>query len=64
MQDTGGPGGMVMPPLSIPPSLDGNVMEEWMRTHPEVVQRAQEKWTNCTLDEWYKGADGMMLNLG
>jgi DNA polymerase IIIc chi subunit len=34
------------------------MLEQWSAAHPEVRQRARERWTKCTLEEWQQGAEG------
>jgi DNA polymerase IIIc chi subunit len=39
-------------------TLDLSMLEQWSAAHPEVRQRARERWTKCTLEEWQQGAEG------
>jgi hypothetical protein len=38
--------------------LDVMTLSEWSAAHPEVVLRARERWSNCTVEEWADGANG------
>ena len=43
--------------------LLGQDLDICLEAHADAYDRAREKWSDCSFEEWTKGADGMRLSL-
>ena len=43
--------------------LLGQDLDICLEAHADAYDRAREKWSDCSFEEWTKGADGMWLSV-